>query len=71
MRRRGCRSPRELRGGCAPLHSRVHVGFVVVTDVDDILVSLGGSGKPLDPYVVGASIACPGNDVDLILARTS
>ena len=54
---RGRRRPRVERGRSRSLHARVHVRFVVVADVDQIIVSLRSARKTLQTDVDRAAVA--------------
>ena len=59
---RGGRRPGPVGRRGAALDARVHVGFVVVADVDEVLVSLHGARERLEADVEGAAVAGPGDD---------
>jgi hypothetical protein len=60
---RGRRRARALRRGAAALDPRVHVPFVVVADVQEVIPALNRPGQALQPDIVGAAISADGHDL--------
>ncbi len=48
------------------LRARVHVRLIVVADVNEVLVALGGAGQRLDADVTRAAVACHGEHSHLV-----
>jgi len=46
-------------GGAAALHTCVTIGLIVIAEVNDIVITLGGCRKSLEAYVIGAAIPDP------------
>ena len=53
----GCSGSPGTEGGCAgSLHTRIHVAFVVHTNIKDLFAAFGGSGQGLEPDVGGTAV---------------
>ena len=47
----------------------IHVSFVIIADIDYIIVALGRAGKRLQTDVKGPPVAGPGQNLNLFLAK--
>lgn len=47
----------------APLNTRVHIGLVIIADIEDVLVSLHGSGQGLQADIHRAAVSCKGHNL--------
>ncbi len=65
---RRCRRPGPRRSGRGALDAGVHVGLVVVADVEDVVIALGRGAERLDPDVERSAVAGPGDDLGLGVA---
>ena len=61
-RGRGARGRRRRRGA---LHAGVHVGFVVVADVEHVIVALEHAGQAAEADIGGAAVAALGDGANL------
>ena len=53
--------------GAGALEAGVHVGAVVVADVEHLVAALHGAGERLQADVVGAAVAAEGDELDVLL----
>ena len=57
--------------GARALEAGVHVGAVVVADVEHVVAALHGAGERLQADVVGAAVAAEGDELDALLERAA
>ena len=55
-------------GGTAALVARIHIGLIVIADIDDILVSLCRRRNATETDVKGGPVSCPANDLRLCIS---
>ncbi len=57
--------------GAGTLDAGVHVGPVVVADVEELVAALHRAGEGLEADVVGAAVAAEGDELDVLLGDLS
>ena len=58
----GCGGICKMRRRRGALNSRVHIGFVVIADINHVMPSFHGAGERLEADVVGATVSAEGNE---------
>ena len=65
----GLRCRVRSEGRCAgALDAGVHIGAVVVADVQELVAALHGARQGLEPDVIGAAVAAKGDELHLLLS---
>ena len=64
---RGSRRIREPRCGGGPLDPGIHIGFIIVTNVDHIVAPFQRPGQGLEPDIVGAPVAAENDEFEIVL----
>ena len=59
--------PCAMRCSAGALDTGIHVGAVVVADIDHVVTALHGTGEALQADVVGAAVAAKAHELDLLI----